>query len=80
MFYWALRRNLNCVLTGAAGAYLTGKVQLDWTYYGDMFTAFCSIVMGVFVMSCYFFNHLFLIYTTYILFNFVNQAHLVIIM
>lgn len=58
---------------------MIGKVQLDWTYYGDIFTAFCSVAMGIFVMSLYFFNHLYLIYTSYVLFGLVSQAHLVIV-
>lgn len=66
------------VSLGALGAYLIGKVQLNWTYYGDIFTAFCSILMGVFMMSCYFFEHIQLIYLSYILYGLVSEAILVI--
>ncbi|XP_022169843.1 thiamine transporter 1-like [Myzus persicae] len=65
-------------LCGALGAYLIGKVQLDWNYYGDIFTSFCSILMGVFMMSCYFYEHIQLIYLSYILYGLISEAILVI--
>ncbi|XP_060877297.1 thiamine transporter 1-like [Metopolophium dirhodum] len=65
-------------LCGALGAYLIGKLQLDWNYYGDIFTSFCSILMGVFMMSCYFYEHIQLIYLSYILYGLVSEAILVI--
>ncbi|KAL4144143.1 hypothetical protein QTP88_006369 [Uroleucon formosanum] len=65
-------------LCGALGACLIGKVQLDWNYYGDIFTSFCSILMGVFMMSCYFYEHIQLIYLSYILYGLVSEAILVI--
>ncbi|KAL4144145.1 hypothetical protein QTP88_006371 [Uroleucon formosanum] len=66
-------------LCGAASSYLIGKVQCDWTRYSDMFTAICSIVMGVLIMSCYFFDRLIFIYLAYILFGLICQMHFVII-
>lgn len=66
-------------LSGAAGAYLIGKVQCDWTRYGDMFTAFCSIVMGTLMMSCYFYNRLVFIYLAYVLYGLICQMHFVVI-
>ncbi|CAH1720412.1 thiamine transporter 1-like isoform X3 [Aphis gossypii] len=65
-------------LCGALGAYLIGKVQLDWNYYGDIFTSFCSTLMGVFMISCYFYEHIQLIYLSYILYGLVSEAILVI--
>lgn len=67
------------IFTGAAGAYLIGKVSCDWAHYGDMFTAFCSTVMGVLIMSCYFYNKLIYVYLAYILFGLVYQMNFVII-
>ncbi|CAI6346973.1 unnamed protein product [Macrosiphum euphorbiae] len=66
-------------LCGAASSYLIGKVQCDWERYGDMFTAFCSIVMGVLIMSCYLYDKLIFIYLAYILFGLICQMHFVII-
>ncbi|XP_060835087.1 thiamine transporter 1-like [Rhopalosiphum padi] len=66
-------------LSGAAGAYLIGKVHWDWARYGDMFTAFCSIVMGTLMMSCYFYHKLIFIYLAYILFGLICQMHFVVI-
>ncbi|XP_015374277.1 PREDICTED: thiamine transporter 1-like, partial [Diuraphis noxia] len=65
-------------LCGAFGAYLIGKVKLDWNYYGDIFTSFCSILMGILMMSCYFYKHIQLIYLSYILYGLVSEAILVI--
>ncbi|XP_060835008.1 thiamine transporter 1-like isoform X1 [Rhopalosiphum padi] len=65
-------------LCGALGAYLIGKLQLDWNYYGDIFTSFCSILMGVFMISCYFYEHIQLIYLSYILYGLISEAILVI--
>ncbi|XP_026812981.1 folate transporter 1-like isoform X2 [Rhopalosiphum maidis] len=66
-------------LSGAAGAYLIGKVNCDWARYGDVFTAFCSIVMGTLMMSCYFYHKLKFIYLAYILFGLICQMHFVVI-
>ncbi|XP_022169850.1 folate transporter 1-like isoform X2 [Myzus persicae] len=60
-------------LCGAVGAYLIGKLQLDWVYYGDAVTAVCSSFMGILMMSCYYHDHLFLIYLSYILYGIVSQ-------
>ncbi|CAH1720416.1 unnamed protein product [Aphis gossypii] len=66
-------------LSGAAGAYLIGKIKCDWTRYGDIFTAFCSIVMGTLMMSCYFYNRLIFIYLTYVLYGLICQMHFVVV-
>ncbi|XP_008178375.1 thiamine transporter 1-like isoform X1 [Acyrthosiphon pisum] len=60
-------------LCGAVGAYLIGKVQLDWIYYGDAVIAICSSIMGILMMSCYYHDHLFLIYLSYIVYGIVSQ-------
>ncbi|XP_022169842.1 thiamine transporter 1-like [Myzus persicae] len=66
-------------LCGAAGSYLIGKVQCDWSRYGDMFTAFCSVAMGALIMSCYFYDKLIFIYLAYILYGLICQMHFVIV-
>lgn len=67
------------MFTGASGAYLIGRVQLDWTSYVTTFTAFCSVLMGVLMMSCYYYDHIFFIYLSYILYGLVSQANCVVI-
>lgn len=72
-------RLLMCT-AGAASTYLIGKVRLDWTYhyYGDAFTAFCSIVLGILMMTCYFYDHLIFVYVSYIMYGLVFQMALVL--
>ncbi|XP_060853749.1 folate transporter 1-like isoform X2 [Rhopalosiphum padi] len=60
-------------LCGAMGAYIIGKLRLDWNYYGDAITAVCSSIMGILMMSCYFYDHLCFIYLSYILYGIVSQ-------
>uniref|UniRef100_A0A2S2NGZ6 Uncharacterized protein n=1 Tax=Schizaphis graminum TaxID=13262 RepID=A0A2S2NGZ6_SCHGA len=57
----------------AVGAYIIGKLRLDWNYYGDAITAVCSSIMGILMMSCYFYDHLCFIYLSYILYGIVSQ-------
>lgn len=64
--------------TGAAGAYLIGKVRLDWTYYSDLFIMVCSILTGTLMMSCYFYDHLIFVYVSYIVYGLINQMTLVL--
>ncbi|VVC41677.1 Hypothetical protein CINCED_3A003817 [Cinara cedri] len=66
-------------LSGAVGAYLIAKVNLDWSRYCDMFIAVNSALMGILIMSCYCYDHLIYIYVTYILYGVVCQASFVII-
>ncbi|VVC41678.1 Reduced folate carrier,Major facilitator superfamily domain [Cinara cedri] len=60
-------------LCGALGAYLIGRMKLDWTYHGDTFIAFCTTITGVLMASCYFYNHLISIYLTYVMYSLVCQ-------
>ncbi|CAH1720414.1 unnamed protein product [Aphis gossypii] len=60
-------------LFGAWGAYIIGKLKFDWNYYGDVFTAVCCSIMGILMMTCYFYNHLCFIYLSYILYGMFSQ-------
>jgi len=77
--FYQYDESLLIYFSGATSSYLIGKVKCDWARYGDMFTAFCSIVMGVLVMSCYFYDRLIFIYIAYILYGLICQMHFVII-
>ncbi|XP_025193682.1 thiamine transporter 2-like isoform X2 [Melanaphis sacchari] len=65
-------------LCGAVGAYIIGIMRLDWNYYGDFVVAVCSFIMGILVLSCYFYNHLYFIYLSYILYGIVSQMAFVL--
>lgn len=59
---------------GAVSVYLTGRIRLDWNYYGDAFIGFWSTVMGIILISCYFYDHIIYIYVSYILYGILIQA------
>lgn len=71
--------NSLATISAAICAYKIGKVDMDWTRYGDTFLAFGSLALGLSMSLCYFSKNIIIVYLMYICYYAIVQSVFVIV-